>query len=1022
MRLEVLVSDPIRGHAPPRTATTGSLPTTTTTTTPATTRPAARPTTSSSSVRQHEPAAAFEGIATATAPVHLDEAPASPALHGVEEVAAGAQAGVRALRGAPRPAMPTSPLDGVDVAALDADGLAALHRKLARHRGPLRAHDVDVAFRDMAAPWMHGVKDEHVTALARLLVRLDAPCPALAARFALLADLLDHSPRDVHPVRLSLDDTRALATLASRGVPGTAFQPRHLRGLLERAFAQQAPANACDVGLDLLAERPDSATIEELLAKQVKAMPLAPGSLTIERLQRYLPACRSVPDIAHHVLDAMKGSGEHAIGTEARRELWFGGVLDTSCPLSDTTRAALLGELAAPPATDDAASIERLRTLIARADEDDGSLVASLCVRNVRDGEGDLLREVLLPDTSTEQRASALRLLQGLRSSDRIGDVVASLQNAPVAALHGRSRLALDLAHALLKHPGSSPAEEKDTKRAARSLLRDPSPRALAEAVAVLGERAPETAAALLRAAPPQTDPQPAEKIAAHFSDVTGLENLLEGAIAALPYGAQNAPAPPRALMRARPELWPPLLADAFVGTSWLELGDVDRAFKRAHKSIAAWADKELKKAKASSSTTNQREGAVGAAATAVAMIDLVFGARSYSGARGPLSALSAVVHRIGDARIAKNSRARNEVLTSLFRLASMAPRIADDRRERERFTAMLESAAHKSAADFAHDVDALASDVRRTHPTSNERFGGVRAKLGDAPGASGMLEYLEKLGSTFKEGVESESLARLIAHLENDTLHAARAGTLVAQRFVDAKGTPLPDDDTFRNVVRGWSIGARTQPLALEAALPQHAAALAGCIALDSDAPLDWQRAVDDIISCQSASSSPGYNRGMLNRYEDGSVRLIALRDKDGATLARAALRLVVDEDPQPHLAIVLDKLYEPFGRSDEPGAEKSAVLAFARERAAALGVPLLVAAPVAQELRDVHIVVPEPLATDYHDSKSDTFGGGIVRPTGNAVPISLRLGVASDAPPTRIATQAHALGIDVKGVVEGV
>jgi hypothetical protein len=139
----------------------------------------------------------------------------------------------------------------------------------------------------------------------------------------------------------------------------------------------------------------------------------------------------------------------------------------------------------------------------------------------------------------------------------------------------------------------------------------------------------------------------------------------------------------------------------------------------------------------------------------------------------------------------------------------------------------------------------------------------------------------------------------------------------------------------------------------------------------VDSDDVLDWVRAVDDVASCQSTDGAPMYNRGLLNRFEDGAVRLVALRDETGATKARAAMRLATLEDDS--VALVLDRLYQAAPpRTEEARRMAELVATFARARAASLRVSLVVTESYASTTDPTTQLVdyPRPLGTDYIDA----------------------------------------------------
>jgi hypothetical protein len=142
-----------------------------------------------------------------------------------------------------------------------------------------------------------------------------------------------------------------------------------------------------------------------------------------------------------------------------------------------------------------------------------------------------------------------------------------------------------------------------------------------------------------------------------------------------------------------------------------------------------------------------------------------------------------------------------------------------------------------------------------------------------------------------------------------------------------------------------------------------------------------------------------------LLNRFEDGAVRLLALRDDDGRTRASAEMRLATLENGA--LALVVDKLY-----ADGPSraAGKPLLAAFARERAAALGVELVLTDDYVDDdvLEPLLVQLPDAVAPDYIDlaGKGHTSTG----------PVRALLIAAHREGPGDIEGQARALGIDVK------
>jgi hypothetical protein len=234
--------------------------------------------------------------------------------------------------------------------------------------------------------------------------------------------------------------------------------------------------------------------------------------------------------------------------------------------------------------------------------------------------------------------------------------------------------------------------------------------------------------------------------------------------------------------------------------------------------------------------------------------------------------------------------------------------------------------------------------------------------RLGDVVdgrrGGEGLKRFFEGIGNTFERGVERASAERLAAALHDGTLDATRRQTLRPERF-----PKLVCDDVER-LFDGFSAGAATKvPARVDEG--QRGARDEEWELIDSACPLDWARAVDDVRSCQSTTGSAHYNRGLLNRFEDGAVRLLALRDDAGVTQARAALRLSVLDDGAA--ALLVDVLYRAPGLTR---AADNLVAAFAEQRAAALGIAVVSAdLGVGERASRSGVSVPGPIATDYFD-----------------------------------------------------
>jgi hypothetical protein len=202
---------------------------------------------------------------------------------------------------------------------------------------------------------------------------------------------------------------------------------------------------------------------------------------------------------------------------------------------------------------------------------------------------------------------------------------------------------------------------------------------------------------------------------------------------------------------------------------------------------------------------------------------------------------------------------------------------------------------------------------------------------------------------------------------LIDGSLDETRRATLRADRFPDAK----LDETALTRIFDAFSTGATMSSRALDTE-----DAHAGWELVDSADPLDWARAVDDVRSCQSTDGDPNLNCGLLNRFEDGSVRLIALRDDTGATRGRGAMRLTTLQDGQ--VGLLLDRLY-----GEDEDAQVELMTAFGRERAKALGVPLVLTDSYSKQRRYQHVLrLPATLASDYLDVGRGSVTAGFDEP----------------------------------------
>jgi hypothetical protein len=357
---------------------------------------------------------------------------------------------------------------------------------------------------------------------------------------------------------------------------------------------------------------------------------------------------------------------------------------------------------------------------------------------------------------------------------------------------------------------------------------------------------------------------------------------------------------------------------------------------------------------------------------------------------------LPELLHAAGAAPVAKAGQLRTAFLRGLFQLAAHVERLPTD----SALWASAEAALAASARDPAQAegvCNAVCTEIRTAHPTDDEIAALYAGPFGDARGAEGFNRFSAKIARTFADGTERAAIDRLLTRLRDGSLPQVRKDSLRRERFPGI----VVDDAKLASTFEAFGAGAvatAAEVLAEAGAPPDEKRAR--WTLHDSDAVLDWQRAVDDVNSCQSSYSSAEYNRGMLNRFEDRSVRVIALRDEEDTTEARGAMRLAVIDG---ELSIIVDRLY-----TDEPDGAASLMANFARSRAQDLGLPLAfgrgyessgLSAP-----REVRYA--DPFSTDYFD-----LGGGIRGPGAlGALRLDLRLERPDGSPDAKGLAHAEA------------
>lgn len=104
----------------------------------------------------------------------------------------------------------------------------------------------------------------------------------------------------------------------------------------------------------------------------------------------------------------------------------------------------------------------------------------------------------------------------------------------------------------------------------------------------------------------------------------------------------------------------------------------------------------------------------------------------------------------------------------------------------------------------------------------------------------------------------------------------------------------------------------------------------------VDSDDPFDLLLSGTDVRSCQSVDGDPQLNKGLLGYLMDGKVRVLAVQDENGKTVARCLLRILLDGDKP---VLFRDKFYA-FNLTPQ---QKDALNQMAVAKAQALGIPVV-------------------------------------------------------------------------------
>jgi hypothetical protein len=871
------------------------------------------------------------------------------------DASSSAHVGLAALQ-----AKPTAPLalpSAAEVASLDDDARAALFARMAR--APSLPEGFDACFRRVPTP-TYGtlLSAAELADTVRIVARHKGVAPNLKAHLSrVAAQLVDHEVELTGA--LSLDDARHM--LEVRHVLGEHYLPSpFLEAVLAPLTLDETLREAV-----VAIERGDG-RMASALRTTLAAHPFV-DICADARFSRLLEGGVFTEPITAALVASQARSEANTAG-HALRQVLLQVLLDRTTP--PAVAASIGAHFASTDASNAEAALEALVDASARAS---GDAVAITCMRALPRGLGHVVAKALRPDAPSEERADVAALL-GARDDDEVFHAEAArLATNGTLARVGLSRLQIDAAVA-----HATPTDDVTrAERAAdgRQALRDASFQASTLAVHRL-LAAPEHVrrAFAERPAPTQAEAAtPFDQLTASLAQLPGFASVLPAAHAAKVHddGILSRATPDAALTRARPELWVPLLltGDVFRGAHFEVF--VRDALTYAAEAAQAIVAKALPGAR-TSSIAQQREGTVRATALGGALLEAHLRRASFE--EDELPPLEPLLEAAGNARFAKDGPTRTAFLRALFRTGVVVERLsphADD----EWFDLLRKLEAPEDLKLLTRQLEAFADATVRAHPTPLELAAAFRPLVEGKRGGDGFLRLVGGIQATFHSGVEREAVARITAALEAGTLSASRRASLVRSRFPDL----VVDDARLEALFDRFDAGAVRDAADLDASFQ-------GCTVIDSCDVLDWMRAVDDIESCQSSRGAPMYNRGMLNRFEDGSVRLLAVRDADGNTLARGALRLVsVDGAP----ALLVDRPY-PTTRRHGHGDEVELLAAFARSRSHALGIPLVLGgdfrstAPAARHT----FARPPPLSVDYIDS-----GGGIVVAGGAPPPMSVRL-----------------------------
>jgi hypothetical protein len=637
------------------------------------------------------------------------------------------------------------------------------------------------------------------------------------------------------------------------------------------------------------------------------------------------------------------------------------------------------------------------------------------------------LIEAFLDPAKFKQAAA---VYEALRTPTTLAKGLEALAASGAAEAVGISRFAVDVARALAPSIESAPTKERAASLVARLLMCKSTK--LGGVVVDLLDDDPRWQWSIPASSAPLTKPSRERGLARvfeHHNDVREAREIADLLVSGLPremmvendVDTEVVDALPR--LASRPDLQ--VLAAADLVDELLQdrasRGASTRRWQELEAAIEQWRGTTGAKEHDVSKRVRMREAAIAAASVPLLILDAALGSdfegsvpREHFRFEGPVGALAhapKIFGVLGERDTAVTADRRRPVLTGLATLATMSLRAINSPSARAVIRSVLATAGEGTAKEFGARLQALANDLERRFPApqarANEARDRVQGALGNEPGAASVLRAVTRWAATFEAGVESAALDRLIDTLESGTLDETRRASLVPARFDvdDVDAARLPD------IFRELCAGDRATPKQLLGRPSRHGLAEV----VDEGGAHAWARAVDDIRSCQSTDRPTYNNRGLMNRFEDGAVRLFAVRDTEGKTRARAAARLVSLRN-EGRAALFVDRCYHD-ATSPEARAEAQDLMAeLALRRGDMLGVPVLfandAAAPYDEPMpRHAEVELTQGIAPDY----MDVGGIGVVVP-GDRVRVLVGQ-MCVHEPTPRVVRSARALGIELEG-----